>query len=119
MKGVVLGGTQSGVGKTVATLAVIRALQTAGREVQPAKAGPDFIDPSHHAQVAGKPSRTLDLWLEGEEGLRRNYARGDGDICVVEGVMGLYDGDGSSTAMVAAALDLPVVLVVDAKAGFG
>jgi cobyrinic acid a,c-diamide synthase len=117
MKGVVLGGTQSGVGKTVATLAVIRALQIAGREVQPAKAGPDFIDPSHHAQVAGKPSRTLDLWLEGEEGLRRNYARGDGDICVVEGVMGLYDGDGSSTAMVAEALDLPVVLVVDAKAG--
>jgi cobyrinic acid a,c-diamide synthase len=117
MKGVVLGGTQSGVGKTVATLAVIRALQDEGDTVQPAKAGPDFIDPSHHAQVAGKPSRTLDLWLEGEEGLRRNYARGDGDICVVEGVMGLYDGDGSSTAMVAAALDLPVVLVVDAKAG--
>jgi len=117
MKGVVLGGTNSGVGKTVATLAVIRALQTEGYEAQPAKAGPDFIDPSHHAQVADAPSRTLDLWLEGEEGLRRNYARGDGDVCVVEGVMGLYDGDCSSTAMVAAALDLPVVLVVDAKAG--
>ncbi|WP_188787597.1 cobyrinic acid a,c-diamide synthase [Halobellus salinus] len=117
MKEFVLGGTQSGVGKTVATLAVIRALQEADHNVQPAKAGPDFIDPSHHAQVAGTPSRTLDLWLEGTEGLRRNYARGDGDICVVEGVMGLYDGDCSSTAMVAAALGLPVVLVVDAKAG--
>ena len=117
MKGVVFGGTQSGVGKTVATLATVRALQDAGHDVQPAKAGPDFIDPSHHAQVADTPSRTLDLWLEGEEGLRRNYARGNGDVCVVEGVMGLYDGDASSTAMVAAALDLPVVLVVDAKAG--
>ncbi len=117
MRGVVLGGTQSGVGKTVATLAVLRALQEAGHDVQPAKAGPDFIDPSHHAQVADKPSRTLDLWLEGEAGLRRNYARGDGDVCVAEGDMGLYDGDCSSTAMVAAALDLPVVLVVDAKAG--
>ena len=117
MNGVVLGGTQSGVGKTVATLATIRALQSEGYDVQPAKAGPDFIDASHHAQVAGTPSRTLDLWLEGEDGLRRNYARGDGEICVVEGVMGLYDGDCSSTAMVAAALDLPVVLVVDAKAG--
>ena len=117
MKGVVLGGTRSGVGKTVATLATIRALKEAGHEVQPAKAGPDFIDPSHHAQVADAPSRTLDLWLEAEEGLRRNYHRGDGDICVVEGVMGLYDGDCSSTATVAAALDLPVVLVVDAKAG--
>jgi len=117
MKGFVLGGVSSGVGKTVATLAIIRALDEAGYEVQPAKAGPDFIDPSHHEAVAGRPSRTLDLWLEGEDGLARNYARGEGDICVIEGVMGLYDGDGSSTAMIAEALDLPVVLVVDAKAG--
>jgi cobyrinic acid a,c-diamide synthase len=117
MRGVVLAGTKSGVGKTVATLATLRALEAAGHDVQPAKAGPDFIDPSHHARVAGKPSRTLDVWLEGVGGVRRNYRRGDGDVCVVEGVMGLYDGDCSSTAMVAAALDLPVVLVVDAKAG--
>ncbi|NHN61571.1 cobyrinic acid a,c-diamide synthase [Halorussus rarus] len=117
MKGVVVGGTRSGVGKTVATLAVVRALEATGRSVQPAKAGPDFIDPSHHATVAGRPSRTLDVWLEGEGGLRRNYHRGEGDVCVVEGVMGLYDGDRSSTAMVAEALDLPVVLVVDASAG--
>ena len=117
MKGIVIGGTRSGVGKTVATLAVVRALDAAGQSVQPAKAGPDFIDPSHHERVAGRPSRTLDRWLQGEAGLRRNYHRGEGDVCVVEGVMGLYDGDGSSTAMVAEALDLPVVLVVDAKAG--
>jgi cobyrinic acid a,c-diamide synthase len=117
MRGFVVGGTNSGVGKTVATLAMIRALDGTGYDVQPAKAGPDFIDPSHHEHVAGRSSRTLDLWLQGEEGLRRNYDRGAGDICVVEGVMGLYDGDGSSTAMVADALDLPVVLVVDAKAG--
>ena len=117
MKGFVLAGVSSGVGKTVATLATIRALDAAGYAVQPAKAGPDFIDPSHHEAIAGRPSRTLDLWLEGEDGLRRNYARGEGDVCIVEGVMGLYDGDGSSTAMVAEALDLPVVLVVDAKAG--
>ncbi|WP_459809035.1 cobyrinic acid a,c-diamide synthase [Halopiger thermotolerans] len=117
MNGFVLGGVSSGVGKTVATLAIVQALEDAGYDVQPAKAGPDFIDPSHHEAVAGRPSRTLDLWLEGEDGLRRNYRRGEGDICVVEGVMGLYDGDGSSTAMVAEALDLPVVLVVDAKAG--
>ncbi|ELZ95879.1 cobyrinic acid a,c-diamide synthase [Haloferax mucosum ATCC BAA-1512] len=117
MRGFVLGGTSSGVGKTVATLALIRALRDDGHSVQPAKAGPDFIDPSHHEQVAGRPSRTLDLWLEGDDGIRHNYYHGDGDICVVEGVMGLYDGDCSSTAMVAEALDVPVVLVVDAKAG--
>jgi len=117
MKGLVLGGTRSGVGKTVAALAVMEALEADGHDVQPAKAGPDFIDPSHHEAVTGTPSRTLDLWLEGEAGLRRNYHRATGDLCVVEGVMGLYDGDGSSTAMVAEVLDLPVVLVVDAKAG--
>jgi len=117
MDGVVVGGTASGVGKTVATLAVIQAFQNNGYDVQPAKAGPDFIDPSHHRSVTETPSRTLDVWLEGVGGTRRNYYRGQGDICVVEGVMGLYDGEKSSTAMVAAALDLPVVLVVDAAAG--
>jgi cobyrinic acid a,c-diamide synthase len=117
MKGFVVAGTRSGVGKTVATLAVIRALQGEGRDVQPAKAGPDFIDPSHHAVVADRPSRTLDPWLEGPEGTRRNYWRGEGDVAVVEGVMGLYDGSAASTARVAATLDLPVVLVVDASAG--
>ncbi|MFW5903183.1 MAG: cobyrinic acid a,c-diamide synthase [Halolamina sp.] len=117
MKGFVVAGTRSGVGKTVATLAVIRALQREGRDVQPAKAGPDFIDPSHHAIVADRPSRTLDPWMEGPEGTRRNYWRGEGDACVIEGVMGLYDGSVASTARVAATLDLPVVLVVDASAG--
>ncbi len=117
MEGFVLAGTASGIGKTVATLATIEALRADGLAVQPAKAGPDFIDPSHHEAVAGVPSRTLDPWLQGEDGLRRNYWRGDGDLCLVEGVMGMYDGDGSSTAMVAEALDLPVVLVVDASAG--
>jgi len=117
MEGFVLAGTESGVGKTVATLVTIRALESAGLTVQPAKAGPDFIDPSHHAVVAGKSSRTLDTWLEGDDGVRRNYHRGSGDICVVEGVMGLYDGDHSSTAAVAETLDVPVVLVVDGGGG--
>ena len=117
MKGVVLGGTSSGVGKTVAALATMRALAAAGYDPQPAKAGPDFIDPSHHEALAGKPSRSLDPWLAGKDGTQRTYHRGEGDICVVEGMMGLYDGTKVSTARVAEVLDLPVVLVVDAKAG--
>ncbi len=115
--GLLLGGTASGCGKTIATLAVLRALQRAGSDPRAAKAGPDFIDPSHHGVVVDPPSRTLDTWLQGTEGVRRNYARTDGDICVVEGMMGLYDGDRSSTAAVAETLSLPVVLVVDASAG--
>ncbi len=116
MNGVVLAGTASGVGKTVATLAVLEGLRAAGYDPQPAKAGPDFIDPSHHAVVCDRPSRSLDPWLSGERGCRRNYFRGEGDVCVVEGMMGLYDGT-NSTAYVAETLKLPVVLVVDAKAG--
>ena len=116
MKGVVIAGVASGVGKTVATLALCHGLRREGYAVQPAKAGPDFIDPSHHAAVCDQSSRTLDPWLQGTEGMRRNYARGAGDVCVVEGMMGLYDGD-TSTAGVASGLDLPVVLVVDASAG--
>ncbi|WP_101295551.1 cobyrinic acid a,c-diamide synthase [Halegenticoccus soli] len=116
MRGFVIAGTASGVGKTVATLATCRALQRAGYVVQPAKAGPDFIDPSHHTAATWRASRTLDPWLQGEAGMLRNYHRGEGDVCVVEGMMGLYDGD-TSTAAVAEALSLPVVLVVDASAG--
>ena len=116
MRGFVLAGTASGVGKTVASLAVLEGLTRAGYDPQPAKAGPDFIDPSHHAVVCDRPSRSLDPWLSGAEGCRRNYRRGAGDIRVVEGMMGLYDGT-NSTAAVAETLDLPVVLVCDAKAG--
>ncbi len=116
MKGFVLAGTASGVGKTVASLVIFEGLQVAEYEPQPAKGGPDFIDPSHHAAVCERPSRSLDPWLSGESGCLRNYWRGSGEVCVVEGMMGLYDGT-NSTAYVAETLGLPVVLVVDAKAG--
>jgi len=118
LPGVVLAGTGSDVGKTVATLAVCRALERAGRTPVAAKAGPDFVDPSHHAAVFDRPARTLDPWIAGEEGIRRAYARGadDGDVCVVEGMLGVYEGS-VNTAAVAEALDLPVVLVVDAETG--
>lgn len=132
MNGVVIGGTASGVGKTIATLAVARAVSTAGYDPIPAKAGPDYIDPSHHAAALDRPSRTLDTWMQGVEGVRRNLYRAAGEhpgsgsptdsdrdapLAVVEGMMGLYDGTATSTAATAAALDLPVVLVVDARAG--
>ncbi|XGI83442.1 cobyrinate a,c-diamide synthase [Halorutilales archaeon Cl-col2-1] len=116
MRGFVIAGTSSGVGKTTATLAVMDALTDEG-DVQGYKVGPDYIDPSHHEYVTGKPSRTLDLHMMGEDGVRRNYARGDGEYGVVEGVMGMYDSYDESTAKVAETLGLPVVLVVDATAG--
>ena len=100
VRGIVLGGTSSGTGKTVATLVVLRALQQAGETVRPAKAGPDFIDPSHHDAVTDQSSRTLDPWLQGEDGLRRNYHRGTGDVAVVQSHHPLDDGHVASTAVV-------------------
>jgi cobyrinic acid a,c-diamide synthase len=97
------------------------ALTARGMKVQPFKVGPDFIDPSHHTQICGRPSRNLDPFMMGEKGCIETFLRATGgaDIAVIEGVMGMYDGvDGSdvaSTAHVARILQAPLVLVVDAK----
>lgn len=93
-----------------------------GYKISPFKVGPDFIDPGHHTQIAGKTSINLDSWM-----LTRQYnkeifhknARGS-DLAVVEGVMGLFDGydglsEAGSTAQMAKWLNLPVVLLVSAK----
>lgn len=115
MKGVVISGTHSGCGKTTVTLGLLAALKKRGLNVQSFKAGPDFIDAGLHKIITGRPSRNLDLWMCGENGVRMSFNRHshNADISVVEGVMGLYDGR-FSTATLANALNLPVLLVVDA-----
>ena len=98
------------------------ALRARGLNVQPFKVGPDFIDPSHHTVVCGRPSRNLDPFMMDEEGVRRSFctAMQGADVAVVEGVMGLFDGmDGtevSSSAQVAKILDIPVLLVINVTA---
>jgi len=115
MRSIVIAGTHSGCGKTTVTLGIMAALRKKGLAVQPFKAGPDFIDAGLHRLVADRPSRNLDLWMCGQDYVTRCFRRhaADADIAVIEGVMGLYDGD-RSTASLAALLEAPVVLVVDA-----
>jgi cobyrinic acid a,c-diamide synthase len=114
-----IAGTHSGVGKTTVTLGLMAALRARGLVVQPFKVGPDFIDPTHHTAICGRPSRSLDPFMMGEAGVRRSFASAllGADVAVVEGVMGLFDGmdggDVSSTAQVARILDIPVLLVIN------
>ena len=91
-----------------------------GKVVQPFKCGPDYIDTKFHAAVCGRPSINLDTFMASKEHVRELFDRygADADVCIVEGMMGLFDGydrDKGSSAEIASVLDIPVVLVVNAK----
>ncbi len=120
MKAIVVSSNSSGGGKTTATLGLMRAFMKRKNVVQGYKVGPDYIDTGFHSLITGKPARNLDLYLMGEEGVKASFSRGRGDLGIVEGVMGLYDGSGidsyNSTAHVAKVLKLPIVLIISPKA---
>lgn len=112
----------SGSGKTTVVCAIAAALRARNLDVRTFKAGPDYLDPTWHRVVTGRPSRNLDGWMTGREGVRASFARGatGGDIALIEGVMGLFDGRSprsleGSGAEIAQWLDVPVVVVVDAS----
>jgi len=122
IKGLVIGGTHSGSGKSTATLGLLAALHRRGLKVAPFKVGPDFIDPGHHSAIAGAVSHNLDGWMLDRQTNSTIFSRcsRDADMAVVEGVMGLFDGydgktESGSTAQMAKWLGLPVLLVVDAR----
>jgi cobyrinic acid a,c-diamide synthase len=118
--GLIIAAPRSGSGKTLVTLGLLAALQRRGLVVAPAKTGPDYIDRAILARVAGTEAINLDPWAMSPDRLRAlaaNHAIG-ADLLLIEGVMGLFDGaaDGTgSTADLAATLQLPVILVVDAE----
>ncbi len=121
MKSFLVAGDRSGSGKTSITLA-LSALLSADRTVQTFKVGMDYIDPSYLAGVTGRPCRNLDGYVMSPGEVRAVFAHGcrGADIAVVEGVRGLFEGaealtDLGSTAAIAKQLDLPVVLVINAR----
>ncbi len=118
---IILAGTHSGVGKTTISMGIMHLLSRF-MQVQPFKVGPDYIDPAFHTHITGRHCRNLDAWLLAEDTLKYLFLKNGSpaEICVIEGVMGLYDGAGTgkdqgSTAHIAKILNVPVVLVLDGK----
>ena len=110
----------SGSGKTTIARGLMALLRGKGYQVQPFKCGPDYIDTKFHAAVCGRPSINLDTFMASPDHVRELFADygADVDVCIVEGMMGLFDGydrDKGSASEIARVLDIPVVLVVDSK----
>ena len=116
--GLVIAAPASGSGKTIVTLALLRALKQRGIAVASAKIGPDYIDPRFHEAATGRACFNLDGWAMEEAAVKglATEAGADAALTLIEGVMGLFDGPEEglgSTADIAEALGLPVILTVD------
>lgn len=117
---VLIAAPASGQGKTTVTAALARLHARAGLRVRAFKCGPDFLDPMWLELATGQPVHNMDLWMTGEADVRaRLYAAAqDADLIIVEGVMGLFDGE-PSAADLARKFGLPVLAVIDASAMAG
>jgi cobyrinic acid a,c-diamide synthase len=110
----------SGQGKTTVTSALARLYTRRGLKVRVFKCGPDFLDPYWHTLASGAPVHQLDLWMTGEADCRARLhaAALEADLILVEGVMGLFDGE-PSAADLAQRFGLHVLAVVDASSMAG
>lgn len=118
----IIAGPQSGAGKTTFALGIMEALRRRGFCVQPFKSGPDYIDPQYHSLLLQRPSYNLDTWMMGKTGVKKAFsgASSNAHFSVIEGAMGLFDGEGGtrepgSAAHLAKTLDIPVLMVVNAE----
>lgn len=119
---ILIAAPHSGTGKTLFTIGIMAALSKRGMQIQPYKVGPDYIDTAFHTYVTKNSSINLDGWMLKEHEIKRiflDYST-KADLSIVEGVMGLYDGVNydpfvGSSAGISKLLDIPVILVMQAK----
>lgn len=114
----------SGSGKTVVSCALMKCFNNKNMSVVAYKCGPDYIDPMYHKTIIGIPSTNIDSFFMEDEAIREYFVKKNttynGDIAIIEGVMGLYDGLGGisqkgSAYDIASILDTPIILVIDAR----
>ncbi len=117
---IVISALHSGAGKTTTAIGIAGALQRLGLTVSMFKCGPDYLDPSYHHQVTGRPAYNLDGWLMGSDAVKRTFIEksAHSDIAIIEGVMGFLDGASpqsleGSTAEIARWLHAPIIPVID------
>ncbi|MBE5911298.1 cobyrinate a,c-diamide synthase [Pseudobutyrivibrio sp.] len=113
--------TKSGSGKTTITCGILAALKEKGLNPCSFKCGPDYIDPMFHRNVIGVPAGNLDTFFTDDNITKSLFEKEyEGDVAVIEGVMGLYDGLGGielsgSSYDLARVLSTPIILVINAK----
>ena len=117
---ILIAAPASGQGKTTVASALARLHTRQGRRVRVFKCGPDFLDPHWLTLASSNPVHQLDLWMTGEADCakRLHDAALDADLIIVEGVMGLFDGE-PSAADLAQRFGLRVLAVIDASAMAG
>ncbi len=117
MKRIIIAGASSHSGKTTIACGLLASLKRRGLDVIAYKTGPDYIDPEYLRRAGGCEAYNLDTWLMNEDMTRRLFALTSygHDTAIIEGAMGLYDGGIHSTAGIARLLDVPIILVINAK----
>lgn len=116
---IMIAACRGGSGKTFLSIGILAAWRAQGKRVIPFKKGPDYIDAGWLALAAGRPCHNLDTFLMPPRGVIESFllhSRG-GDVAVIEGNRGLYDGldhlGSTSSAEIAKLLDTPVILVIN------
>jgi cobyrinic acid a,c-diamide synthase len=106
----------SNQGKTTITAALARYFTNQGKVVRVFKTGPDYLDPQILAQASKQPVEQLDIWMAGDDYCQDKLfqAAQVADLILVEGAMGMFDGDPSS-ADLAARFGIPMAIVMDVK----
>ncbi|KYO67031.1 Cobyrinate a,c-diamide synthase [Thermovenabulum gondwanense] len=117
MKGIVISAPSSGNGKTLFTMGLLKVLKDMNFSVFPCKVGPDYIDTGFLGRAAGVTAQNLDPFLQGKD--YKKLLEKNNDFCVIEGVMGFFDGISNtfinSTFHIAREFGLNSVLVYTPK----